>query len=139
MQNKLTEDEVIKLLMAHLENDGWYIDSFCLGHKRGIDIKASKGKEILIIEAKGAKANDKSPIKKRKHFDSGQIKTHFGKAIVKVLEEKSKNEKIKVAIAQPDDIDIKKSVGHIIPFLKTLGINHFWVSNKGIIIDELLV
>ena len=71
--------------------------------------------------------------KKREHFDSGQIKTHFGKALVKMLHEKSLNPKAKLAIAHPDDDDIKKAIGHIIPFLKSLGITHFWVSQNQVI------
>ena len=52
-------------------------------------------------------------IKKRPYFDSGQIKDHFGKAIVKVLELKSDNENCDVAIAHPDDESIKKILKQI--------------------------
>ncbi len=38
---KLSEDEVFKLLIAHLESQGRYIgEKFCLGQKHGIDIEA---------------------------------------------------------------------------------------------------
>jgi hypothetical protein len=112
---KITEDETITLLKDHLEKIGWHIgEKFCLGQKHGIDIEASKGKVIMLIEAKGARANDTAPTKRRVHFDSGQIKTHFGKAIVKMLHEKSLNPKAKLAIAHPDDEDIRTAIGHII-------------------------
>lgn len=88
------------------------------------------------MEAKGAKASNISPTKRREYFNSGQIKTHFGKAIVKVLEEKLLNPKAILAIAHPDDSSIRKSIGHIIPFLKTLGIKHFWISSDGTVIEE---
>lgn len=133
---KLTEDETVNLLKDHLENTGWHIgDKFCLGQKHGIDIEASKGKVIMLIEVKGARASDTAPTKKREYFDSGQIKTHFGKALVKMLHEKSLNPKAKLAIAHPDDDDIKKAIGHIIPFLKNLEIIHFWVSQKQVTED----
>jgi hypothetical protein len=133
---KQTEDEIINILIGHLKNNGWNIDSHCLGQKHGNDIVASKSGKILIIEAKGARAGDNSPTKRRENFDSGQIKTHFGKALVKILDEKYINPKAKYAIAHPEDPDIRKSIGHLIPFLKTLGLKHFWVSSDGTIIEE---
>jgi len=133
---KLTEDETILILIDHLKENDWKIESYCLGQQKGNDIVAKKDKETLIIEAKGAKASDNSPTKKREKFSSGQIKTHFGKALVKILDEKYLNPNAQFAIAQPDDNDIRKSVGHIIPFLKQLEINHYWVSSDSKIILE---
>lgn len=133
---KQTEDEIVTILIQYLNQNGWTIESYCLGQNHGNDIVALKGNSKLIVEAKGAKAGDNSPNKRREHFNSGQIKTHFGKAIVKVLDEKYINPKCKFAIAHPDDIDIRKTIGHLIPFLKTLGIIHFWVLADGTIIEE---
>jgi hypothetical protein len=131
---KLTEDEVVCLLKDHLEKSGWNIGyKFCLGQKHGIDIEACKDGNILMIEVKGAKASNSSPTKKREYFDSGQIKTHFGKALVKVLHDKYSNPNSTFAIAHPDDADVKRAIGHIIPFLKSLGIKHYWVSRTSII------
>ncbi len=122
--------------MNYLVENGWNIDSHCLGQTREIDIVASKNDEIILIEVKGAKADDNSPTKKRNHFDSGQIKTHFGKAIVKMLEEKYKNPNATFAIAHPDDENIRKAIGNLMPQLKQLEIKHFWVCENGeIIID----
>lgn len=133
---KQTEDEIVVLLIEYLKQIGWIIEDHCLGQKHGNDIVALKGNLKLIVEAKGAKAGDKSPTKRRECFDKGQIKTHFGKAIVKILEEKLLNPKCKFAIAHPDDIDIRKAIGGITPFLKNLGIIHFWVSADGTVIEE---
>lgn len=128
---KLTEDETIEILIQYLEKTGWNIESHCLGQTRGCDIIAEKTGSKIFIEVKGARAGDKSPTKKREYFDSGQIKTHFGKAIVKVLDDKYINPKAKFGIAHPNDLGIKKAIGHLIPFLKTLEIKHFWVSSDG--------
>ena len=38
-------------------------------------------------------------------------------------------------IVSTDDEDIKKAIGHIIPFLKNLGIIHFWVSQNQVTED----
>lgn len=130
----MTEDDVVILLKRHLENNDWIVGSnYCLGQKRGPDIKARKGNNILIVEAKGAKANDSSPTKKRKYFDTGQIKTHFGKALVKILEMKKNMPDAFFAIAHPDDPDVRRAIGGITTFLKELNIKHFWVARNKII------
>ncbi len=131
INSKLTEDETVELLIKHLEKDGYNIISFCTGHKRGTDIVAEKNNSKLLVEVKGAKANHNSKIKKRPYFDSGQIKDHFGKAIVKALELKSDNDNCDVAIAHPDDELIKKHLDKSIKHLKKLDIIHFWVSKNG--------
>jgi len=130
-QNKLTENRTIEILMNYLIINGWKIESYCLGQTRGIDIIASKNGETMLMEVKGARACDDSPNKKRNYFDSGQIKTHFGKAIVKMLEERFKNPKCILAIVHPNDFNIKKSIGNLTPQLKNLNIKHYWVSENG--------
>ena len=131
INSKLTEDETVELLIKHLEMDGYKIISYCTGHKRGTDIVAEKNNRMLLVEVKGARANHNSKIKKRPYFDSGQIKDHFGKAIVKALELKSDNEDCDVAIAHPDDELIKKHLDKSIKHLKKLDIIHFWISKNG--------
>ncbi|WP_194698885.1 PDDEXK family nuclease [Chryseobacterium caseinilyticum] len=128
---KLTEDETIILLMNFLIENNWEIESHCLGQNRGCDIIACKENEKLFIEVKGARAGENSPTKRRDFFDSGQIKTHFGKAIVKILDDKFKNPTSTFAIAHPNDIGIKKAIGNLTPYLKSLEIRHFWVSENG--------
>lgn len=133
IHEKLTEDETVELLIKYLERDSYKIISYCTGHQRGTDIIAEKNNKKLLIEVKGAKANHNSIIKKRPFFNSGQIKDHFGKAIVKVLELKSDNENCDVAIAHPDDELIKKHLDKSIKHLKKLDIIHFWVSRNGFV------
>jgi hypothetical protein len=135
---KLTEDKTIELLINYLMNDGYNIISHCLGQNRGYDIVAEKMGKKLIVEVKGAKAGDNSPTKRRDKFDSGQIKTHFGKALVKVMETKKSFPNDIVAIAHPYDEDIIKSIGDLIPELEKLNIIHFWVKNDGLVLTKLL-
>lgn len=136
IMDKLTEDETIEILISHLKQDGWKIVDYCLGQTHGEDIVASKSDTILVVEVKGARAGDNSPQKKREHFKSGQIKSHFGSALVKILGEKYLNPQRKFAIAHPNDEDIKKTIGHLIPFLERLGITHYWVSGDGAVSEE---
>jgi hypothetical protein len=128
---KLTENEVIQHLINYLENEEWQIESYCLGQKRGNDIVATKDGETLVVEAKGARADDKSPTKRRDKFSGGQIKKHFGYALIKIMGEKYKNPSFNYAIAQPNDDDILKHTANLIPFLKKLDIGHYWVSADG--------
>jgi len=130
---KLTEDEVIECLAQWLKKDGWDDIETQKGHSRGIDLTAYRNNEQLIVEAKGAKGSKNSHLTTRDKFDCGQIKTHLGVAIIKVLSERNKNPEAKIAIAQPDDQDIRNCVGHVIPELKKLGITFYWVSKDGVI------
>jgi len=136
---KLTEDQTIILLMEHLKANGWEIVSYCLGQQRGYDIVAvnANGRK-LFVEAKGAKASDDSPTKKRKFFNSGQIKDHFGKAIVKSLETQLDHPHDIVAIAHPHDADIIKHIGRTASHLGSMGIACFWVKASGEVVVENL-
>tara|TARA_B110000046_G_scaffold144838_1_gene151957 strand:- start:150 stop:569 length:420 start_codon:yes stop_codon:yes gene_type:complete len=131
IENKLTEDETVELLMKFLKSDGYEILDYCKGHKRGIDITAEKNSRKLLIEVKGARANHNSKIKKRPYFDSGQIKDHFGKAIIKSLELKTDYPESDIAIAHPDDDMIREHIKKSVKHLKNFEIIHFWVSKDG--------
>ena len=131
IEKQLTEDETIQILMKYLQSENWTIESYCLGQQRGYDIVANRNNEKLIIEVKGAKANDKSPTKKRESFDSGQLKTHLGKAVIKSFETQNNYPNAKVAIAHPDNSYIRKTIGNIIKNINKAGIIHFWVNSDG--------
>ena len=134
--SKLTEDETIEILMKYLKSKNWLIESYCLGQKRGYDIVAKKGNEKLIIEVKGAKASDNSPTKKRSQFDSGQIKTHFGKAVIKSFETQNEFPNSQIAIAHPDNEYLRKIIGDLIKNINNAGLIHFWVNENGIVTTE---
>ncbi len=129
--SKLTEKRTIELLMPHLEHQGYTIESFCLGQTRGYDIVAVRENEKLLIEVKGAKAHKDSPTKRRDFFNSGQIKTHLGKAIIKCLETRVSYPNAIIAIAHPEDEQIRKAIGGIILELNKIGIIHYWVTADG--------
>jgi len=134
---KLTEDQTILLLIDHLKNSGWEILSYCLGQQRGYDIVAiNSARRKLFVEAKGAKASEDSPTKKRKFFNSSQIKDHFGKAIVKSLETQLEHPKDIVAIAHPHDHDLIKHIGRTAHHIGGIGIACFWVKNSGLVTEE---
>ena len=107
---KLTENKTIELLMPHLVQQGYEIESYCLGQTRGYDIVAVKNGQKLLIEVKGAKAHKDLPTKRRDYFNSAQIKSHLGKAIIKCLETKVAFPNAKIAIAHPEDEQIRKAI-----------------------------
>jgi len=129
----MLEDEVVNKLSRWLTKKGWSVDNLCLGHAHGNDITAVKDTEKLFVEAKGGRGNPKSPVTTREKFNCSQIKTHFGKAIVKMFEERHKNPGpgVIVAIAQPDDKYIIKCLSGAIPGVINAGIKLFWVSDNG--------
>ena len=132
--NQLTENQTIRYLVRHLENEKWTIgENFRLSHQRGIDAEARKGNTVMLIEVKGAKAHKNAPTKKRKKFSGGQINAHFGAAIVKVLKLQNDDPKALIAIAHPDDAFLRKHLTPLIPYLKMLGCRHYWVSKTAII------
>ena len=133
---KLYENEVIDYLSVWLTKRGWNILERSKGHSRGIDIKAEKNLKILIIEAKGSKGNPRSPVTTRSSFDSGQIKDHFGKAIVKILEQKHLNPNAIVGIAQPNDEYLRSHIDAAAKEVRKFGIKLFWVESSEVVIEE---
>ncbi len=129
----MIEDEVIKFLCSWLETDGWEIKSVALGRERGDDIRAVRGGQVLLVEAKGAKGNPKNHNVVRPEFDSGQIKNHLGEAIVKALELKTRNPKAKIVIAHPATDKILKIVTPIARQLVPVEISFAFVSDDGTI------
>ena len=54
MTNQLqTENEVVESVKAALVRRGWKIASFATTMQTGIDIHATRGSEVLYVEAKG--------------------------------------------------------------------------------------
>ncbi|RZJ81216.1 MAG: hypothetical protein EOO47_04970 [Flavobacterium sp.] len=136
IESLLTEDETIILLIQYLKSKAWVINSYCLGQQRGCDINAVKDQQQLLIEVKGARAGDNAKNRKREFFDANQIKTHFGKALVKVMEDKIIYPDAKFGIAHPDEIQIRLILQPLIKFLKPLSIMHFWVAKDGTVIID---
>ena len=128
----LTENEVIDCLEKWLNENSWSEIKCKRDSDRGIDLEAQLGNRRIIIEAKGAKANDKSKIKKREKFDSGQIHNHFGEALVKIFRKmyrhKEDNE-IEYGIAQP--YNLRETLLYAIGPIKKLNIKLYWVTQTG--------
>lgn len=81
----LYEDDVVHAVMAHLESEGWTIDSFALSHQHGDDIVASRGDQRLVIEAKGDGSSKSTTARFGKTFTRNQVKTHVAVAVVRAM------------------------------------------------------
>ena len=133
---KLTENQVVDYLSDWLVAHGWTIEEKSKDHNRGLDLKASKGPHTIIVEAKGARGNPRSHVTTRSKFTCGQIKDHFGKAIVKILEERHQHPDLTFGIAQPDDEDMRRCLKKAIPEMNKIGIKLFWVRSASQVIEE---
>lgn len=130
-RNKMTENRVIDCLVNWLEKEGWKDILVAKGRTHGPDIQARKGKKLLIVEAKGSKGNPESPVTKRKEFNRSQIKTHFGVAIVKLLEIRHDNPNVMLGIAQPNDPYMKLCLKNVLPEVKKWSIKLYWIDRSG--------
>lgn len=127
----LLEDTVVQKFCDYLTARNWDITSSCLGRNHGTDIVAKKENLILLVEAKGARGNPKNGPTKRDKFDSGQIKDHLGKAIVKVLELKAENRNALLIVAHPFTKDIFEIVKPVAEELLPLGICFCFLKGDG--------
>mgnify|MGYP001313635857 CR=1 FL=1 len=132
---KLSEDQVVELLATWFKKQHFTEVTKTLGHLHGVDLEVLRGDERIVIEAKGARGNKAD--RKKDFFDAVQIKVHFGMALVKAMELKEMEKGAIVAIAQPDDPQVRAAVGDIVPQLARMGIRHYWVKPDGKVIELL--
>jgi hypothetical protein len=130
VNNLLTETQIVLLLQRHLENKK-HVCVCKTGYQHGFDIEARNGNQVILIEAKGAKANKHEKKSNSKIFSRNQVKTHLAVAVLKAINMKRENINATVGIAHPDTDRIREFVDPIIPFLKKLSIKHYWVSANG--------
>ncbi|MCF6407514.1 hypothetical protein L3C95_31775 [Chitinophaga filiformis] len=131
----LTENDIVRLLSAHLKKSGYIITQSLLTTQQGIDIIAEDTKHILYIEAKGETSSKEHSKRYGNAFDGNQIKSHVSRAILasmKILHDKPAGPKTKVGIALPDTAGHRELVAKINIPLKTLGIKIFFVTENGV-------
>jgi Holliday junction resolvase len=132
----LTENHIISFLTVHLKKKGFEILQSLRTNEKGVDIIAKKGKELLYIEAKGETSSKEYTSRFGKPFEGKQIKTHVSRAILTsmiLLDNRSKTENLKVAIALPDTKGHRALIEKIQKSLKELDIKLFWVSERVVI------
>jgi hypothetical protein len=126
----LSEDDVVRAVMAHLESGGWTIQSFALSHQHGDDIVAALGAEKFIIEAKGQGSARVGSRRYGLAFTRNQVGTHVAVAVVRAMRTVSEGDAL-AGIALPSDELHRAEVKRIAPALSLLGVEIFWVAADG--------
>jgi len=131
----LTENDILINLAKYLENQGFAIKQHLNTSQTGYDLIAEKENERLFVEAKG-ETSSKETARAGKPFDSGQIKSHVGQAILasfKVISKMPGGERTKAAIALPNNKGHKKLIESIMPALNQIGIRVYLVDSESVI------
>ena len=131
----LTENDVVDRLSHHLKTQGYHIIQELKTNQKGIDLVAEKKGERLYVEAKGETSSKPHTNRYGKPFTANQINSHISRAILtsmKVLNSKSSEARISVAIALPETKGHKKVVYEVINPLHELGITIFWINQEGV-------
>lgn len=134
MNELLTENEVVELMMNYLINQGYTIERYATTTQTGIDIEAFRADQKICIEAKGATSSMKDSARYGRPFNDNQVKNHIGKAVVAALKVLNQDDKHTIsAIALPNNSMHKKQIDQIQRPLKQLGIKVFLVSKENVL------
>ena len=126
----LTENDVIKSVVSHLEANDWRIVDVRWTHQRGIDILAKRHGNTLAIEAKGGTASTPGSARYGQPFTANQKKSHVSRALYTAACEVSKKEH-QAGIAVPSDPKHEQLMKAILPVLEQLKIEAFLVEDDG--------
>jgi hypothetical protein len=127
----LYEDDVVNAVATYLRADGWTIESIALATQRGDDIVATRGRERLVVEAKGQGSSKPHTRKYGQPFDRGQARNHVAVAVLRSLRVVSEGITA-AALALPDDEFHQREVARVVPALSRLGVRVYWVDQDGV-------
>ncbi|MBO0423090.1 hypothetical protein [Enterococcus plantarum] len=134
MNELLTENEVVEIMMNYLNSQGYTIERYATTTQTGIDIEAFKNGNKICIEAKGATSSMKDSARYGKPFNDNQVKNHIGKAVVAALKVLNQECKDTIsAIALPNNATHRKQIDQIQTPLKQLGVKVFLVSKDNVL------
>ncbi|WP_413379045.1 hypothetical protein [Alkalihalobacillus sp. 1P02AB] len=121
----MNEDTVNYSVFNYLRQKG-FCELKCLtGKKHGIDVEGKKNEWTIWVESKGSTGNDASG---DMVFDSGQIKTHADRQIMKLMEYLNVvDENVLLVLANPDIPRIRGRIAKIDKILDQIGLIQFWV------------
>lgn len=125
----LTENQVVDVTCAWLQNQGWEIESFRHGTSQGHDIFATKPVgQSLAVECKGAK----SP-KSGKPFGSQYLWTCVSSAFFSTARNVARHSPGQLyAMALPSTVDYRERVDGLKAFCERNGVYVFWVEVHGV-------
>ena len=127
----LTENDVVTAVSSYLIEKGYAITQALTTYQHGIDIVATHPTHgRCLVEAKGAKSSKKSSNRYGIEFNSNQIKTHVGVAILKSFQTIQLNKDADVVIALPDNTGHRKIIDSMRHPIKKSGITVFFVNEN---------
>ncbi|GAB5473770.1 MAG: hypothetical protein Mars2KO_18690 [Maribacter sp.] len=137
-EKMLTENEIVVKVADFLKSKGYKIKQKLTTNQQGIDIIAETELEKIYIEAKGETSASKTSNRYGLPFNRNQVKSHISVALLatmKVISSSPAGNKTKVGIALPDTKEQRLVINKIIPALKKLKIQIFWITNKTVTIE----
>jgi hypothetical protein len=135
------EGNVVEALARYLTDEGWTIVSRANTHtkERGVDIHASKGSAILLVEAKGYPSKDyRDPSRageKKKTSPTLQAQHWYSHALLKTLRLQTQHPAAAVAMAFPDFTRYRTLYEETRLGLEKLGVTLFGVKEDGSVED----
>ena len=134
----LNENDVVNFVSIYLEKKGYKIEQKLTTTQRGIDIVAHHPeKGCCCVEAKGATSSKKDSNRYNKEFNSSQVKTHIGVAILRSFQTKQQHTTSLVVIALPNNQKHKAIIESVRVPLMNSGIQVFWVNENGSIENDI--
>ena len=126
----LTESQVIQKVCAFLENNHFRIISSCSETEHGIDIEAvAPNGRIASIEAKGETSSQHHTNRYGEPFSPGQVRHHVSVALYAAARHFGTGKL--AGLALPKNVDHQKCIEKILPALRQLQIEVFWVTADG--------
>lgn len=127
----LTENDVVKAVVAYLRSNGYRIDQELSTTEHGIDIVGvhERTHRKIFVEAKGGTSSKTNSKRYGKGFTPNQAKNHVAVALYFAarLHETADTKGADIALAFPDDEVHRKLVKNIRKTLRTLGVIVYFV------------
>ncbi|GAB3917626.1 hypothetical protein GCM10011575_31200 [Microlunatus endophyticus] len=124
----LLEDDAVDAVAEFITEHGWTIESIAHATEHGDDIVATKGNEVLRVEAKGSGSSRGHSARFGKTFTSGQVHTHVAVAVLRAMTWVSQSQSTRAAMALPDDQAHRSRIERVDASLRRLHIGVFWVT-----------
>jgi hypothetical protein len=123
----LTESEIIGAVRLFLESNGFQVHICRTETEQGIDIEATApdGQTRISIEAKGETSSRPTTARFGRPFSPNQALDHLAKAFYCAARDSSQG--LKAGIALPRNEAHERHANKILPALRRMGIEVFWV------------
>jgi Holliday junction resolvase-like predicted endonuclease len=121
---------VIEAVCKHLKKNGFRIVQKLSEMERGDDIIARSTDDVeVVIEAKGETSSKATASRHGRSFDGSQVIVHVSRALFRAAEYYSMGRVAGIAI--PRNASHERRIAAILPALKRLEIEVFWVEPNG--------